>query len=320
MVAILSFIKAHVVASIVAAIIIVVGVTSIVVINSQPKSVIGDFSVAFSGYNAEGTASASWTNSSDESKYGNLVREVVSPNENLTNGESVSLTIYADDNSGVKSESKTFTVSGLKSMTKYTVNDVLKSSPVTFIGWTGYGTEKFDDSVWSSTDSSSSDSSAPANLANGQSVSVQLSSSYIAQQKQNGYVLDGSGQTDVKVSGLLDPKTAFKNLDAVTSAVSDHLNLHDTSDSYTFDKVYFYVPNNASPGDFSLIFQYDYVLGYLKDTDAYRVDYKSSDLNTDGTLSLSQTVNNIGIPNYTQTTGSSTSLFPTNLPPLIQIK
>ncbi|MGY3713734.1 zinc-ribbon domain-containing protein [Lactococcus petauri] len=205
------------------------------IVNSMQKSVIKDVKVEFSGYDHQGEARLS--GNYDEkiadimSKKTDMSPSDISVNldktSGLSNGDKVTVTISSElKKSPVKSETKTFTVSGLKKSTSYTVDSLLKS--IKYNGFNHYGTVDYDENMFSTTDDTSK-------LSNGDKITLELSDSYIEQEASNGKVLEGSKSKTVEVSGLKD-SVQLSNLDELltqTDSVARDDNKSNSWSTYT---------------------------------------------------------------------------------------
>ncbi|MEY8307170.1 zinc ribbon domain-containing protein [Enterococcus faecium] len=202
-------------------------------INQMPKSIIDDVSVDFNGYNHQGTATLS-------GKYADKIDNIISKKKNisrsdfsvkldkdsgLSNGDKVKIMISSNiKNSPVKSQTKTVTVSGLKKSTVYTIDDVLKDSPIQWIGFNHYGSAKINTDIYDTEDETT-------DLSNGDSITLTLNQDYIAQEATKGKILDGSDIKKVEVSGLEDsPK--ITNLDSLLSQIDTVARDDNHSTSY----------------------------------------------------------------------------------------
>lgn len=183
-------------------IIIIFGVFA--VINNMQKSVMNDVKVVFSGYNHQGRASLSGNYRDKISDIMNKKKDMsasdisVSLNKSsgLSNGDKVTVRISSTlKKSPVKTETKTFTVSGLKKSTSYTIDSLLKS--VKFNGFNHYGNVEYDKDIFSINDNSTK-------LSNGDKITLKLSENYIDQESSKGKVLKGEKTKSVEVSGLKD--------------------------------------------------------------------------------------------------------------------
>lgn len=213
---------------VVLAVIVIGGVYTYV--QAQPKSVIGDVKVDFSGYNHQGQAQLS-------GEYQQKINEIIakkssglktlayeadtrvqlSQTSQLSNGEKIILSVRTSlKDNPIKSESKTVIVKNLKKSTTYTADDVLKTSNVDFSGFNHFGSVKYDDSVFTTNDNTT-------NLSNGDEISLSLTQDYINQQEENGKVLSGTSRTTITIKGLDDsPKISnladfLKQEDAVVN-------------------------------------------------------------------------------------------------------
>ena len=183
-------------------IIIIFGVFA--VINNMQKSVMNDVKVEFSGYNHQGRARLSGNFQDKISDIMNKKKDMsasdisvdLNKSSGLSNGDKVTVRISSTlKKSPVKTETKTFTVSGLKKSTSYTIDSLLKS--VKFNGFNHYGQVEYDEDIFSTTDENTE-------LSNGDKVTLTLSNDYIDQESLNGKVLKGTKSKAVEVSGLKD--------------------------------------------------------------------------------------------------------------------
>lgn len=153
---------------------------------------------------------------------------------NLKNGDTVTVTIKAGNNSPIKSETKTFTVSDLKPITKVDAESVLSENPVVSTGYNGYGTLKYDSNIYTIPDS------GIKNLKNGQKVDVKIKDVYIKKLLNEGKIFDGNTSATIEVSGLKELNT-IKNLSDLYTSVSDlakskYANTNGSSYTYTIEK------------------------------------------------------------------------------------
>lgn len=182
---------------------------------------------------------------------------------NLTNGDIVTVTIKTGNNSPIKSETKTFTVSGLKPVAKVDIQTILEENTVTSIGYNGYGTLKYDSDIYTVKDS------GVKNLQNGQKISVQVKDAYIKKLLNEGKVFDGDTVTMVEVEGLTELKT-IKNIADVYSKVLDlakskYANTAGSSYTYTIEKKNDFMKYTTSSNK-----------GYITPVSVYKVSEKSS--------------------------------------------
>lgn len=153
---------------------------------------------------------------------------------NLKNGDTVTMTIVTGKDSPIKSETKTFTVSGLSPVEKINLQDIQKASPVNYTGYNGYGVLKFDTSVYTIKEAKQ------ANLKNGQKITVTIQDGYIESLLTKGKVFDGPKTTTVEIKGLKELK-AIKNIAEVYKQVGDlakakYANEVNASHQYTIEK------------------------------------------------------------------------------------
>lgn len=200
-------------------IIVIFGIFS--VINNMQKSVINDVKIEFSGYNHEGTANlyGDYSKKINDimSKKKNMSADDISVTLNkdygLSNGDKVTVRISsALKKSPIKTETKTFTVSGLKKSKSYTIDGLLKS--VTFSGFNHYGKVDYDNNIFSTRDDNTK-------LSNGDKITLQLSEDYIRSESLKGKVLNGVSKKTVEVAGLKDT--------AQISNLNDLLNQTDSA-------------------------------------------------------------------------------------------
>lgn len=247
------------------------------VINNMQKSVMNDVKVEFSGYNHQGNARLSGNYSqkiSDiMSKKKNMSASDISISLNkdsgLSNGDKVVVRVSSSlKKSPIKTETKTVTVSGLKKSTSYTIDSLLKN--VKFNGFNHYGTAKYDEDVFSTTDDNK-------NLSNGDKITFELSQNYIDQELGKGKVLKGKHTTTVEVSGLKDTVQVSNISDLLnqTDSMARDNNKSDSFSTYTVTRQdsYFlgkninsswYSDDSSSEGEFSIL-------------TIYKIDEKSDD-------------------------------------------
>ena len=292
----------------VAVVVIAVGIVAFVL--AQPKDILKNAKPTFSGYNSQGTFQLSKNTYRDETdligkkiglsandikdletggswpadisqakqteytKYLEDTKWSYSKSDNLSNGDKVTVSIKTSlKGNPIKSGSKTFTVSGLKKSTTYTIADVLKAEPVKVTGFNHFGTYSNDnnsDYTISSGNSNSSDNdnsydssdssdNSSSDLTNGDTLTVQLSSSYIEEQKEKGKILSGSDTTTVDVSGLQDTPTI--------SNLNDLLTQEDTVVR---------AANKSTSGDFGITYTITRLDSYFVGTDVSEYNYDSS--------------------------------------------
>ncbi|MFC4651780.1 zinc-ribbon domain-containing protein [Lactococcus nasutitermitis] len=309
-----------IIGAIVAVILIVGGIFAY--INAQPKSILGSVKVNFSGYNSQGTASISGNYEKKEieiigkkvgmssseikslengnlnanlpyltknspsklqkfAKYVEDTRINLSQSQNLSNGQKVTLKITTTlKDNPIKQETKKYTVKSLEKATTYTIETALKENPVTFTGFNHFGSVKFDDDEFTVNNDDSD--SAPADLTNGERVTVQLSENYISGQKDNGKILSGSATKTLTVSGLTNsPK--ISNLNDLLTQEDTVVRADNESTTGDFGTTYtvtrldsYFVGTNVSEwgdtsddenGEFSVVTIYKVVSHFNDDTD-----------------------------------------------------
>ncbi|GAA3266360.1 hypothetical protein LMG8520_2100 [Lactococcus lactis subsp. lactis] len=257
---------------------------------STQKSVIKDVKVDFSGYNHEGKAKLS-------GKYYDEITEVMKKKEGmsasdilvkidkssgLSNGDKVKVSILSKlKKSPIKPESKTFTVSGLKKTTSYTIDDVLKQNSVKFVGFNHYGGVK-DDYVFTVDSQKNS-------LSNGDKISVELDSDYISGQAEKGKVLKGSKTKNIEVSGLEETGNNNK-LDSVLSEIDSEARDDYKSGNTTRQESYVLVGDQYHPeavDEFSIFGVYKV---NENDSIRYRIYGYSSLYLKNGKIDMSQSV------------------------------
>lgn len=153
---------------------------------------------------------------------------------NLKNGDTVTVTIKTGNNSPIKSETKTFTVSDLKPITKVDLQSVLSENVVSAVGYNGYGTLKYDSNIYTVKNSEIK------NLKNGQKVEVQIKDSYIEKILKEGKIFDGNTSTTVEVKDLKELKTINNIAEVYTKvndlAKSEYANKVGATHTYTIEK------------------------------------------------------------------------------------
>lgn len=154
--------------------------------------------------------------------------------KNLKNGDVVTLKITTGKDSPIKAETKTFTVSGLAEVEKITFDDVQKTSAITYSGYNGYGTLKFDTDVYTIKEAKQ------ANLKNGNKITVQVNKKYIDKLLTQGKVFDGETKKTLEIKGLKELKT-IKNIAEVYTKVNDlakaeYANTVGSTHTYTIEK------------------------------------------------------------------------------------
>ncbi len=133
----------------------------------------------------------------------------------LKNGNSVTFEIHAGKDVAVKDSKKKFTVKGLKKEKEYSIDDVLKKSPIEFEGFNGSGEIKdFDQDVYTEIEGDGS-------LKNDDSISLQLNKDYISKQESKGEFLKGDKDKKLKVSGLKEFSTV-SNLKDLSQQVDNY--------------------------------------------------------------------------------------------------
>ncbi|MBS4761812.1 hypothetical protein KG089_03680 [Carnobacteriaceae bacterium zg-ZUI252] len=169
-------------------------------------------------------------------KYRKGVRIRFDKTEGLKNGEEVTLTISADKDSPIKSETKKFKVSGLKDITKITFEDLQKNKPIRFVGFDGNGSVSYDKSVYSV------DESLAKTLKNGQKIKVSIRPKYLdTLLESEGKTVENAGQTfEVTASGLSTIKS-ITNLNELLKQVENlgtatYANKENSSYKYEVEK------------------------------------------------------------------------------------
>lgn len=153
---------------------------------------------------------------------------------NLKNGDIITVTVQTGPNSPIKAETKTFTVSDLKPITKVDMQTVLTENVVSSTGYNGYGSLKYDTDIYKIKES------GLTNLKNGQKITVQIKDSYIDNLLKNGKVFEGNKTTTIEIKGLKDLKT-IKNITDVYAQVADlakakYANTNGSSYTYSIEK------------------------------------------------------------------------------------
>lgn len=135
--------------------------------------------------------------------------------KNLKNGDKVVLTVTAPAGSLIKSETKTFTVKGLKPTTKIKLDDVMKENSLTFTGFNGYGVVNIPKIKVDNNEISlfEIDGDIPRDLKNGDTVKLKVNDTYLNYLENQGKALDKIN-ISVKVSGLKEVNDV-KNLKAL---------------------------------------------------------------------------------------------------------
>lgn len=135
----------------------------------------------------------------------------------LNNGDTVVFTIKTTSKqSPIKSETKSFTVKGLKEVEEISKKALLKEYPVTFVGFNGQGkielpqfeNDGYDSNVFESINNESG-------YKNGDKVKLTASSAYLSYLQENGQKLE-SKTVEVTVSGLKE----FTDISNISTALS----------------------------------------------------------------------------------------------------
>lgn len=161
----------------------------------------------------------------------------------LSNGDTVVLTIKTTSSkSPVKKETKKFTVKGLDKVEKISTEEFLKEYPVEFVGFDGYGSVELPVDEYDYSILSYADGSEPSNLKNGDTVELEVSSTFLYELQQEGKKLE-SDTIEVEVSGL----TAITEISNLTEALAKNDTYikssyeNTSSTTYTLEKQKSYI-------------------------------------------------------------------------------
>lgn len=150
----------------------------------------------------------------------------------LSNGDKVTFEIKTTDDIPVKATKKTFKVSGLKKVTKTTLKELLKDSPITFSGYNGYGSVVNDED-----DKYSVTGSAIHNLSNGDKVKIKLEQSYISELESKGIqIKDSDSSQEIEVSGLKNISD-IGNIDDVYTKLEDYVKAQNKDSSSDYSSI-----------------------------------------------------------------------------------
>lgn len=216
---------------------------------STQKSVIKDVKVDFSGYNHEGKAKLSGkyydeiteTMKKKEGMSASDILVKIDKSSGLTNGDKVKVSILSKlKKSPIKPESKTFTVSGLKKSTYYTIDDVLKDNELKLAGFNHYGLANYNKAKFSI-------GGKTTYLSNGDKITVNLNNSYREKESDKGRILKGSSSKEIQVSGL-EETAKISNLDELLAKMDSLAG--GTNDTVTRQGSYF-VGTNVKNSMFS---------------------------------------------------------------------
>ncbi|WP_423832038.1 hypothetical protein ACO4C2_01725 [Streptococcus equinus] len=210
----------------------------------------------------------------------------------LSNGEKVVLKVSSTSSkSPIKNETKTFTVKGLKNVEKVSAQELLKDYPASFKGFNGYGVLVLKED---SDGNTIFESSTDGHLKNGDTVKLNVYSSYADKLKREGKSLK-SKKVDVKVSGLKE-LTEISNLSDGLAKNDKLIKSHyENSDgiTYTIEKDKDYISydtysDDSSSGEVKLITVYKItensdLFGTTVEYNYYGYSYY---LNKDNTLDL----------------------------------
>lgn len=120
----------------------------------------------------------------------------------LSNGDTIVLKIKTTSSkSPVKKETKKFTVKGLDKVEKISTKEFLEKYPVEFVGFDGYGSLELPEDEDGYSILSYADGSEPSKLKNGDTVELEVSSTFLYELREEGKKLE-SDTIEVEVSGL----------------------------------------------------------------------------------------------------------------------
>lgn len=293
---------------------IVLAVFSLLILaNGMQKSVMKDVKVEFSGYDHQGEAilSGNYNEEIDKimAKETNMSDSDISVDldktSGLSNGDKVTVTISSKmKKSPIKSETKTFTVSGLKKSTTYTIDSLIKS--VKFKGFNHYGVIEYDENMFNVINDTTE-------LSNGDKITLELSEDYINQESTKGKILEGASSKTVEISGLKDTVqiSNFNELLDQIDAVARDDNKSDALATYTVTRQEsYFVGKNVnsfwlnndleSAGQFSIltIYKIDEKSDYGSDSSKYRVYGYSGLTLKNGKVDISSLNNNSSYKDY----------------------
>ena len=266
--------RKEIIAALVAVAVIIVAFVGYNVIQSQPKSLIGDVKVEFSGYEESGTVTYNSQDIAEKvaeiayqkvgfnkdqadpiiyaevSRDGKLASKLIQAEamissvhyefdktNGLKNGDEVTFTVTTSSkHSPFKAEKKAFKVENLKEYEKVSASDLLTETPVTFTGLSGSGTITITKNSKDEAYFDFENGERPRSLKNGDKVTLKVKDASIDSLKAEGKVID-SKTVEVTVEGLKDAKDV-KNLTDVlkkNDAYSKDANKNSTYETYTIE-------------------------------------------------------------------------------------
>ena len=263
--------RKEIIAALVAVAVIIVAFVGYNIIQSQPKSLIGDVKVEFSGYEESGTVTYNSQDIAEKvaeiayqkvgfkkdpiiyaevSRDGKLASKLIQAEamissvhyefdktNGLKNGDEVTFTVTTSSkHSPFKVEKKTFKVENLKEYEKVSASDLLTETPVTFTGLNGSGTITITKNSKDEAYFDFENGKRPRNLKNGDKVTLKVKDVNIDSLKAAGKVVD-SKTVEVTVEGLKDAEDV-KNLTDVlkkNDAYSKELNKNSTNETYILE-------------------------------------------------------------------------------------
>lgn len=161
----------------------------------------------------------------------------------LSNGDTIVLKIKTTSSkSPVKKETKKFTVKGLDKVEKISTKEFLEEYPVEFVGFDGYGSLELPEDEDGYSILSYADGSEPSKLKNGDTVELEVSSTFLYELQEEGKKLE-SDTIEVEVSGLKSI-TEISNLSEALSKNDTYIksNYENTSSTtYTLEKQKSYI-------------------------------------------------------------------------------
>lgn len=178
----------------------------------------------------------------------------------LQNGDKVTISIKSSSTeTPIKNTSKSYTVKGLKKIQSISAKSVLTKHPIAFTGFNGFG--QIEDTDYKKYYSTIENNNL---LSNDDTISIQISDTYISQQLTQGKKITGDTETTIKVTGLKEIND-ISNLDEAIALIDNLVknNYKDIVDGgvgpFTYEEKFtisktstFAKINGASENDFTI--------------------------------------------------------------------
>ena len=230
----------HILVSVIILLVVIV-CGSFIFVKSQPKNILNNTKVKFSGYNTLGNAmledeyykeesaliakKVGYSSSdidavrkgntnvldSDTAKYLQFEKYLEDTSVkldkyvNLKNGDKVTVSVNTSlEDNPIKETKKTFVVKGLKKTTTFNADSLMKDHKVSASGYNHFGKLDYDSDYYEVNNDES--------LSNGDKVILTINSEYIASQKEKGNLFNGKNSKEITISGLED-SAKISNLD-----------------------------------------------------------------------------------------------------------